>query len=203
MEGISGDITTEQVIGHRSSLIDRRLLAEEGYADMILIEWEGYLAVIIRNKVYLADSRTIFTNENHIEYEWFYWELPIEIRCANVRDGILYLGTETGIYTLTDTTRPVESHWVTPKDKFGYPQYQKTTNKRGCVIEAKGDLTVSAKTENTDFAVIDSYEGITDYLVSRIRLKKFKDLQLKFSSETRFSLETVTIESFIGGYIKR
>ena len=203
MEGISGDITTEQVIGHRSSLIDRRLLAEEGYADMILIEWEGYLAVIIRNKVYLADSRTVFTNENHIEYEWFYWELPIEIRCANVREGILYLGTENGVYTLTDTSRPVESHWVTPKDKFGYPQYQKTTIKRGCVIEAKGDLTVSAKTENTDFAVIDSYEGITDYLVSRIRLKKFKDLQLKFSSETRFSLETVTIESFIGGYIKR
>jgi hypothetical protein len=34
-------------------------------------------------------------------------------------------------------------------------------------------------------------------------MKKFKDIQLKFASNTRFSLETVTLEAFIGGYIKR
>lgn len=203
MEGISGDITTEQVAAHRSSLADRKLLSEEGYSDMILAEWEGYLMVFIGNKVYLADSRTAFTNENHIEYEWFYWELEEKVICAKVNDGILYLGTETGVYTLTDTKCDVESYWVTPKDKFKYPHRLKTTNKRGCVAEATGDIAVYAKTENTDFELVGTYEGVTDYFTSRIKRKKFKDIQLKFYSKTRFSLETVTLEAFVGGYIKR
>ncbi|MBQ9913050.1 MAG: hypothetical protein IJO73_02355 [Clostridia bacterium] len=205
MEGISGDITTEQVIEHRSSLIDSRLLKEdkEAYADMILTEWEGYLLVIIGKKIYLADSRAVFTNEDHIEYEWFYWEMSESITCAKVNGGVLHLGTESGVYKLSDYEGPVKSRWVTPKDKFDCPHYLKTTNKRGFVAEAKGDITLYAKTEKTEYELIDTYEGIEDYFVSRIRLKKFKDLQLKFSSETRFSLETATIESFIGGYIKR
>ena len=203
MEGISGDITTEQVISHRSSLVDRKLLAESKYADMVLVEWEGYLAVIIDNKIYLADSRATFTNEDHFEYEWFYWELSNKINCATVNKGVLYLGTEDGVYSLTDTTGDVESYWVTPKDKFKHPQYLKTTNKRGCVVEATGDISVYAKTENTDFELISTHENITDYFVSRIKRKKFKDIQLKFYSKTRFSLETATLECFVGGYIKR
>ena len=203
MEGISGDVTTEQVIAHRSSVVDRKLLAEPDYENMILAEWEGYLVVIIGNKAYLADSRAMFTNEDHYEYEWFYWELSENITCAKVDKGVLYLGTDKNIYTLTDTEGDVESYWVTPKDKFKHPQYLKTTNKRGCVAEAKGDVSVYAKTEKTDFEHIGTYENITDYFVSRIKRKKFKDIQLKFHSQTRFSLETVTLESFIGGYTKR
>jgi len=203
MEGISGDVTTEQIIGHRSTLVDRKMIAEPDYKNMILEEWEGYLFVFIGNHVYLADSRTAFTNENHIEYDWFYWDLGKRITCANENKGILYLGTEDGIYTLTDTTSNVESYWVTPKDKFKNPHKLKTTNKRGCVVEATGDISVYAKLEDTDFELIGEYPGITDYCVCRIKRKKFKDIQLKFYSKTRFSLETATLECFIGGYIKR
>lgn len=203
MEGISGDITTEQVAAHRSSLVDRKLIAESGYKNMILEEWEGYLLVIIGDKVYLADSRTAFTNENHIEYDWFYWQLEKSVTSASVHNGILYLGTSDGVYTLTDTTADVESYWVTPLDKFNHPHMLKTTNKRGCVAEATGDITVYAKTDKTDFERIGSYEEVKDYFVSRIKRKKFKDIQLKFYSNTRFSLETVTLEAWIGGYIKR
>ena len=203
MEGISGDVTTEQVVAHRSSLVDRKLIAEKGYKDMILEEWEGYLFVFIGDKAYLADSRTAFTNENHIEYDWFYWDMGKKITCAKVNDGVLYLGTEDGVYTLTDYSCDVESYWVTPKDKFKYPHKLKTTNKRGCVAEATGDISVYAKIEDTDFELIGAYENVTDYFVSRIKRKKFKDIQLKFHSKTRFSLETVTLECFIGGYIKR
>ena len=203
MEGISGDVTTEQVVAHRSSLVDRKMLAEPSYKDMILEEWEGYLLVFIGSKVYLADSRTAFTNEDHIEYDWFYWDMGKKINCTSVYDGVLYLGTDDGLYTLTDMEADVESYWVTPLDKFNRPQLLKTTNKRGCVAEAKGDISVYAKTEKTDFEHIGDYENVTDYFVSRIKRKKFKDIQLKFYSKTRFSLETVTIEAFIGGYIKR
>ena len=216
MEGISGDVTTEQFAAHRSSLVDRKLIAEADYKNMILAEWNGYLLVFIGNKVYLADSRTAFTNENHIEYEWFYWELPKSVTCATVYENVLYIGTDDGVYTISDeidedgfytqradTTCNIKSYWVTPKDKFKTPHKLKTTNKRGCVVEAKGDISVYAKIEDTDFEHIGTYENITDYFVSRIKRKKFKDIQLKFESETSFSLETATLECFIGGYIKR
>lgn len=203
MEGISGDVTTEQVVAHRSSLVDRKMISEQGYKDMVLAEWEGYLFVFIGNKAYLADSRAVFTNENHIEYEWFMWQLEHDVICATVNNGILYIGTNGGIYTLTDTNANVESYWVTPLDKFKYPHKLKTTNKRGCVAEATGDISVYAKLEDTGFELIGNYNNITDYFVSRIKRKKFKDIQLKFHSNTRFSLETVTLECFVGGYIKR
>lgn len=203
MEGISGDITTEQVVAHRSSLVDRKMITEKDYKNMILAEWEGYLLVFIGNKVFLADSRSGFTNLDHKEYEWYYWQLEKKITCARVENGVLYLGTEDGVYTLTDNEKAVESYWVTPKDKFKHPNMQKTTNKRGCVVEATGDISVFAKLEDTDFETIGDYKNITDYFVCRIKRKKFKDLQLKFHSNTRFSLEAATIEVFIGGYIKR
>ena len=203
MEGISGDVTTEQVVAHRSSLVDRKLISEADYQNMLLEEWEGYLLVFVGNKVYLADSRTAFTYEDHVEYEWFYWELEKAVTCTAVYDGVLYLGTADGVYTLSDMTANVESYWITPKDKFQYPHKLKTTNKRGCVAEATGDVAVYAKLEDTDFELIGSYKDVEDYFVSRIKRKKFKDIQLKFHSQTRFSLETVTLECFIGGYIKR
>ena len=203
MEGINGDVTTEQVVAHRSSLVDRKLISEADYRKMLLEEWEGYLMVFVGNKVFLADSRSVFTNENHVEYEWFYWELEKNVTCTFVHNGVLYLGTADGMYTLSDMTADVESYWVTPKDKFKYPHKLKTTNKRGCVAEATGDISVYAKLEDTDFELIGRYENVTDYFVSRIKRKKFKDIQLKFYSQTRFSLETVTLECFIGGYVKR
>lgn len=203
MEGISGDVTTEQVVAHRSSLVDRKLISEPGYKNMVLAEWEGYLLVFIGNKVYLADSRAMFQNENHMEYEWFMWELNHNVVCATVNDGVLYIGTDSGIYTLTDMDADVESYWITPLDKFNNPSKLKTTNKRGCVAEATGDISVYAKLEDTGFELIGIHENVTDYFVSRIKRKKFKDIQLKFHSNTRFSLETVTLECFIGGYIKR
>ena len=203
MEAINGDVTTEQVIAHRSSLIDRKLVAESNYKNMLLEEWEGYLLIFIDNKVYLADSRATFTNENHTEYEWFYWEMSQNITCTKVHEGILYLGTNNGIYTLTDLESDVVSYWTTPLDKFKHPQHQKTTNKRGCITEAKGDISLYAKTEQTEWELIGEHKNVTDYFTSRIKRKKFKDMQLKFYSDTRFSLETATLEVFIGGYIKR
>ena len=206
MEAINGDVTTEQVVAHRSSLIDNKLLNESNYKNMILEEWEGYLLVIIGNKVYLADSRAMFTNENHNEYEWFYWELSKNITCTQVKDGTLYLGTSEGIYKLTNTsdTRAVYSYWTTPEDEFKYPQYQKTTNKRGCVIDMTGaKVKVSVKTDNKNFEDINTYTNVKGYVVSRIKKKKWKSIQIKFSSDKPFGLKSSTLEAFVGGYVKR
>jgi hypothetical protein len=179
------------------------MISEKDYEEMILEEYEGYLFVFIGNRVYLADSRAMFQNENHYEYEWFYWRLSEEITSAIVYEGVMYLGSKNGVYTLTDHNADVESYWTTPIDKFDAPQYLKTTNKRGCVVEALGDITVSAKTNGKDWEEIGTYENVTDYFAVKKKFKKFKDIQLKFSSTTRFSLEQATLECFVGGYIKR
>ena len=205
MEAINGDVTTEQVVAHRSSMIDSRLLAETNYKDMILEEWEGYLLVIIDNKVYLADSRALVVNQNHNEYEWFYWELDKNITCTKVNNGVLYLGTANGIYTLTNNgDREIESYWTTTEDEFNYGQYQKTTNKRGCVTDMEGEkITISTKIDNGEFEDIDTYENVKGYVVSRIKKKKWKSIQLKFSSNKPFSLYGSTLEAYVGGYLKR
>lgn len=206
MEAINGDITTEQVVAHRSSMVDSKLLSEANYKNMILEEWEGYLLVIVDNKVYLADSRNMFVNQNHNEYEWFYWELSKNITCTKVKDGILYLCTEDGIHTMTNdkADRTVNSHWTTPFDEFNYPHYQKTTNKRGCVTDIEGtSVTVSVRIDNEAFEDIVTHGNITNYVVNRIKKKKWKAIQLKFSSDKPFELFSSTLEAYVGGYIKR
>lgn len=203
MEAISGDVTTEQVLQHRSGNVDRKMIMEPSYKDMVLEEWEGYLLVFIGTHVYLADSRAYFLNQNHNEYEWFYWELDEEVTATCVKDGVLYVGTASGIYTLTDNSAAVNCHWTTPKDKFKYPQYRKTTNKKGSVCECLGDILLEVKTDKTQWERVNEFMNVQDYFVARIKKKKFKDIQLKFSSSTRFSLESIVLECYIGGYIKR
>ena len=204
MEGISGDITTEQAVAHRSSLVDRKMIAEADYQNMVLAEWEGYLLVFIGDKCYAADSRTAFTNEGHVEYDWFYWEMEKKVTSATVYNGVLYLGTEGGVYTLNDWECDMESWWTTPLDKFNNPHHQKTTNKKSCTVEATGkEISVFAKTNrDADFVLLDTFANVTDAFSCRIKVKKFKDVQLKFYSPKRFSLESATLECYIGGYLK-
>lgn len=204
MEGISGDVTTEQAVMHRSSLVDRKMITEADYKNMVLAEWEGYLLIFIGDKVFLADSRTGFTNLDHKEYEFFYWKLEKKILCARVDNGILYLGTEDGVYTLTDTSCDIESWWTTPKDRFKHPNMQKTTNKKSCTVEAMGEeITVFAKTNlDDDFDLLGTFSNIEDAFCCRVKKKKFKDIQLKFYSTKRFSLESASLEVFVGGYLK-
>ena len=125
----------------------------------------------------------MYTNEDHVEYEWFYWELSKAVTAVAVRDGVLYVGTDIGVCKFVDieefynglatgdytpVSESINSHWVTPKDKFNAPQKLKTTNKRGCVAEATGDISVFVKTEKTEFEPIGENENVTDYIVSRI-----------------------------------
>lgn len=203
MEAISGDITTEQVLSHRSSMVDGKLLKEPNYKNMILEEWDGYLLVIIDNKVYLADSRQKYQNIN-VEYEWYYWELNEEITCTSIKDGVLYLCGNNSIYSLTKTDGEINSYWTTKHDDFKYPQFQKTTNKRGGVAEVSGEsIDLSIRIDNQEFEKINTYNNVKGYIVYKVKKKKWKKLQMKFSSNLPFGINSYTLESFIGGYIKR
>lgn len=204
MESITGDVTTEQVLIHRSSLIDTKLLNESKYSDMSLIEYAGYLFVIMGNKIYLADGNTLTQVNNHYEYEWFYFEFDKEITNSLVKDEILYLISDKTIYTFTKKDTEIESYWTTIEDEFNYPQYQKTMNKKGFVIDMEGEeLLVYVKTDNKDFQLIKKYKNKKGYIVSKKKKKKWKSIQLKFYSTKPFSLYSNTLEAYIGSYVKR
>lgn len=215
MEGISGDITTEQVVKHRSTLVDSKLLNEANYDNMTLIEWESYLLVIIDNKIYLADYNQKVNNIDHIEYEWYYWELSDKIKVAQVHDGVLYLcgeestvdGVTTAkIYTLTNNNanRTISSYWTTTKDDFKYPNMLKTTNKRGFKADVSGNsIVIDVKTDNGNFENLGTYTNTKGYIVAKLKKKKWNSLQLKFSSTKPFGIYDVVLESYIGSYVKR
>lgn len=255
MEGIQNSLQKEQVLGHRSSFVDRKLLNEVNYKDMSLVEWEGYLLVVIDDKVYLADSRQKTSVDGHFEYEWYYWKLDKEIEYATANKDILYLcskaeqvkdeneylkytdGTNiywydkennivydstytealvdvatltkvvvSGIYTLTNTDedRTIESYWTTPKDDFDYPQMLKTTNKRGFKTEMSGESAeLLVATDSGEFESLGSFINTKNYIVCKVKRKKWNKIQIKISSNKPIGVYGTTLEAYIGSYVKR
>ncbi len=174
MEGISGDITTEQVISHRSSLVDSKLLQEENYKDMILVEYEGYLLVIIKDKIYLADSRAMFTNENHNEYEWFYWNIDIEPTCAVVYNGELWLGSKQGIFKIGKASennkeismeKDEEERYFTDgvtKQETGAESYKTVTGKEILIEDGENNKGLEIKVKGSTSQATRSGKNLLD-----------------------------------------
>ena len=212
LEGIANSsLYSEQILEHRSSMVDSKLLNESNYKDIELAEYDGYLLCLIDSHIYLADSRKLHQAEsNDTEYEWFYWELPYSINFIKEYRGELFLGNKDGqLFKLdgtTDNEADIYSVWTTKKDDFNYQGYTKTTNKRGNVAnlkvmnndEIKLDTIVDGEVKEKGV-----YSDKKGYIQYRIKDKKFKEIQLRFSSNKPFGLFSCTIEGFIAGYIKR
>ena len=164
MEGISGSITTEQGLGHRRTLVDRKLLNEENYKNMELVEWEGYLLVIIDNKIYLADSKQKVQNDDHVEYEWFYWEMAKKIKTATVHNDILYLCSEEdfvrnelGYKKYTDGTN---IYWY---DEVNNKVYDNEGNKSQVLIE-----TLTAVMQSEIYTLTDTSSNVKSYWTTKL-----------------------------------
>ena len=212
LEGVSSStLYSEQVLQHRSSLVDAKMLNEDNYSDVIVTEYKGYLLCLMNSHIYLADSRQRYQNiSNDIEYEWFYWELPFDISYMREYRDNLYLGNKDGqLFILngdSDNENDIYSQWVTAKENFGYASYTKTTNKRGNTAEVK-------KMGNNEIKIDTIVDGVTKeknvfsdekgYIAYRIKDKKFKNIQLRFSSNKPFGLFSCTLQAFVAGYIKR
>lgn len=212
LEGISNSsLYSEQILQHRSSLIDTKMLQETDYTNVKLAEYNGYLMCLIGSHIYLADSRKMFQNgSNDTEYEWFYWELPNNITFIKEYRQKLYLGNSTGdLFELNGTTDNevnINSYWTTPKDDFGYSSYSKTTNKKGNTADVKIMNNDSIHVDTIVDGVLKEKRVLSDkkgYIAYKIKDKKFKDIQIKFSSNKPFGLYSCTTQGFIAGYIKR
>lgn len=178
LEGITGNIESEQLISHRSSLIDTKFINENNLEELQMVEWRGYLVCLVNGHFYLADSRQIFQGVKGYEYEWYYWETSEEFkRIYGIISSILsfnnelVVGTDKG-YTLrfesscfSDGKKdiPIYSCWQMPNDIFGDTNNLKTTNKRGGVAKIKtipnGMVSVSASTNRKPEKLIKEYSA--------------------------------------------
>lgn len=233
LEGITGNIQEEQLLSHRSSLIDNKLINENNYREAQLVEWRGYLLILVDNYVFLADSRQKFEGINGLEYEWYYWKIDkAQPNIIKEYKDELYIGSINGdIYILegtNDNGEAIDSYWTTPMDAFGYSNMLKTTNKRGGVAKIKtipnGIIKIAERTNKKDIREITSksLNGFTykdfnynnfsyvakndTHIVYKIKEKKFIEISLKFYSDELdkpFGIFGATIEAFVGGYVKR
>ena len=211
LEGINGTIYSEQLISHRSSNVDTKMINESKYSSVKLAEYNGYLMCLIDSKIYLADSRQKYQdNTGKIQYEWYYWELPFNITIIREYRQNLYLGNENGeLFILNgtdDNGTEIKSYWTTSKDDFGYQGYTKTTNKRGNVANLKILGNENIHVDTIVDGVLKEKKTFSDekgYIAYRIKDKKFKEIQIKFSSNKPFGLFSCTLQGFIAGYIKR
>lgn len=227
LEGINGDIAQEQLLAHRSSLVDNKMVNTNNFDKSKMYEWKGYLLILTDKYIFLADSRQKFQGVNGLEYEWYLWN--IEGANPNILKeykGNLYIGgTDGKVYVFTGTNDNgsiITSYWTTPMDAFGYSNMMKTTNKRGGVAKIKtipnGIIKVSERTNKSnekyittksstgfDFSNIDfsnlAFTTTNDsYIVYKIKEKKFITISLKFYSDEKdkpFGLFSAVIEAFI------
>ena len=211
LEAIGKNLGNDQILDHRSSLVDSRLISNDDYQNIKIAEYRGYLMCLVDSKIFLADSRNLYEKtQNKAEYEWFYWELPFNINYITEYQNDLYLANSAGeIYILegiTDENEPILSKWTTTKDTFKYDGYRKITNKRGGTASVKvmnnDAIKLRTRTEIRENE-IGTYNDSKGYIVYRVKEKKFKWIQLEFSSNKPFGLFSCTLEAFIGGYVKR
>lgn len=233
LEGITGDIEQEQLLTHRSSLVDNKLINTNNFNNAQMVEWRGYLLILVDNYIFLADSRQKFEGINGIEYEWYLWNIEnSHPSILKEYKGNLYIGSENGsIFILkgtNDNGQTINSYWTTPMDAFGYSNMLKTTNKRGGLARIKtipnGKIKIAERTNKKDERFITSksstgfdYSNIDysnfayttkneSYIVYKIKEKKFLNISLKFYSDELdkpFGLYSAVLEAFIGGYAKR
>lgn len=233
LEGINGNIEYEQSVEHRSSMVDSKMINMSNYDFARMIEYRGYLMVFIDNTIFLADSRQLFKSTTGTEYEWYLWELPVNVSVLRkYRDDLYFADDKGNIYVFdgtNDNGETIVSYWTTPKDVFGQMNHLKRTNKRGAMLKVKNipnsKIKVAVKTNRTneyelikeasgngfDFGNIDfnnfSFStGDNSYIVFKCKEKKFIDLSMKvFSDELDkpFGLIGISLEAFLGGYVKR
>lgn len=173
LEGVNGQISSEQVLSHRSSLVDSKMVNEEHFNETSFVEWQGYLLCLVNGKIFLADSRQVFQGTRGMEYEWYYWDGfnngASKLVLLREYKGKLYLGFSDGIVAELDGTndndRAIVSYWTTPSDIFGTGNHYKKTNKKGGNVKIKSvpnnKVKIARKTNRTE-----NFRDVTEFSMS-------------------------------------
>ena len=231
LEGISGSLNYERSLVHKSSNVDKKMVSNNNYKFAQMIEWENYLVIAIDNNIFLADSRQTYSGKTGTEYEWYYWQINDNITNLHVYNNDLYFGTNDGsIFYFTgsnDNGVAITSYWTTPLDQVSYPQYRKTTNKRGTIAKIKnlqnGKIKIYVKTDRKDWKLLKelvstgfdysrmdyanfSYStGDNYYAVFRVKMKKIKHVSFKFGCDEldkAFGIYQLNTSAYLGSFVK-
>lgn len=196
---------------HKSSLVDQKLTSDiSSFSDMNV--WRGYLCILCKSKMYLADSRQKHTEFGTLEYEWYLWDnLKVgneEAERLFVSDNDLYFATKKNICRFegtNDNGELINSYWCTPRDTFGYPAYLKTVNKKGgvCIVKPipNSIFKIACNTSRESNAMLNAFitDGFTfenftfnnfsfntsntDMHFFKVKKKKINWFSLKFYSD--------------------
>ncbi len=98
LEGITGDINKEQLLTHRSSLVDAKMINSSNYNFASMTEWAGYLLILVNNRIFLGDIRQLYQGINGYEYEWYYWDLNQNISLLKEYKGNLFIRNRKRFY---------------------------------------------------------------------------------------------------------
>lgn len=176
---LNSDIYSLDFVCPRSTLINPKLIKEDGYKDACMDVYKGYLCILINSKMYLADSRSTYKVGKGYEYEWFYFK---DIRVKNedesfspgvylkVFDNNMFFGTTNGQICVfesdsyEDNGEEIENYIILRSDNFDSINHLKTTSKRGGIAKFKvmgnSGVNVYVRTDKSkDFRFVASHKN--------------------------------------------
>ena len=142
-------VNLERSIEHRSFNVDVKLTAED-LKTARMAEWLGYLVILVGGRIYLADSRQIFTHKTGVaNYEWYYvdpvgvWNSDRE-RYFTLTEDTTVRGTDGVYYKLSEL---YVDQWGRNKFYFDtdrrYVDDGSYVTKDAWVVEDTGGMTMS------------------------------------------------------------
>ena len=156
--GITSNTTTsETVIARRSELINPRLIEEQNLENAVATVWNSMYLLGVNNHVYLLDSRVTHKNLGvSYGYECYYWDNVPATNFLSYQGNLFFgdrdgnwcrFNTDISNYTAYEDDGTEDEHgnmsggdaihalYKLRLDSDNYPQYFKTLNKRGSVLE--------------------------------------------------------------------
>ena len=168
---VGGNANSERSIACRSHNVNIRLLSED-LSSIRLAKWRGYLVVLAKGHVYLADSRQVFRHDTgEAEYEWYYLsgigtyrdDRAVYRYAQEAENGYLVHENpdtivESEVYSKEGEGGQILYFCVEPKGQFAvYPTKERRggTFHAATVLRAVGDLLFFA-TECGDLCVFNN-----------------------------------------------
>lgn len=226
-------LTTEKILRNRSVFVDKKLCAEPSLKDAVAVVWNRYYILVVNGHAYVLDGRKKSNekrNNTDYVYEAYYWE-NMPATCFFTFENELWFGTDDGRlckmntdidgvtaycddgkeYTDNDGVMSliegiaIPCRWTTPLDNDNYPQYFKSLNKKGNVLNLipydrssvdiyyskDGEPRVLIGTGYVDvfnWRIIDfsrftfnSNSSVQDMYINK-KIKKYKRLQIIFEN---------------------
>lgn len=244
--------TSQTVIANRSELINPRLTNERHLENAVSTVWNGLYLLAVNGHVYLLDSRTTHQNLGvSYGYECYYWDNVVATDLLSYQGNLFFgdnhgnwcrFNTDIENYTAFEDDGEMDEHgnlsggsaihaiYKLRLDSDDAPQYFKTLNKRGTVIEMMqlphSEMTLSALKDGTKVIPINTvtsadgrftwtlvdfedfcFEGAARGQASypKKKIKKYKYLQFILESasiDTDFGINGLNKTYYIGNFAK-